>query len=474
MSEPAIEIHNLSKMYRLFRRSRYRVLDLLGFRVPKSAYSEFWALHELNLTIPAGQRVGIIGRNGAGKSTLLKLVAGLLQPTGGSLAVRGQIQTLMELGTGFHPEFTGRQNVYAALSYQGVTGREAHHRFAEIVRFAELEDFIDNPLKTYSSGMQTRLSFAVATSIKPEILIIDEVLGAGDAYFIGKSQERMKQLTESSGTTVLFVSHDLGSVQQICNRVIWIDRGRIVADGPPLEVTKVYYASILKQEEERLKARNARLGLPKAPADQTHEAAPTHELAGRLNNRLVITPESSSSPPAEHDEPLLKQKSTDYYYSDYADFSRIKIMDRAGQARVIFRLNEPVIIMGEASIAKPIPTCGFSLTIYNLSGVVAANLFWPFAGGLAPGQSSWQVLLPTPHLRQDEYLISCGIIKEFVTATNATVQFYCRWSRALSFRVDESFIGNMPLGLVLMETDPPQGAPLPVSRSTPIMQTNDD
>ncbi len=612
MSEPIIQVTNLSKMYRIFKRSRHRIFDLLGLKTPPQAYTEFWALRDLNLTIQPGERIGIVGRNGAGKSTLLKLISGLLQPTTGDIKVRGQIQTLMELGTGFHPEFTGRQNVFASLSYQGISGDDAHAQFDEIVRFAELEDFIDNPLKTYSNGMQARLSFSVATAIEPEILIIDEILGAGDAYFAGKSLERMKELTEDSGATVLFVSHDLSSVQQVCNRAMWLNRGRVVIDGQTLDVTKAYYASILKQEEKRLKARNARLNQANSESGTAHPPA-DHYLFGRLvvadqkvpqaqhpiraititgsgDFRLCLEPgepmdnDSSEtayleagiaemfwSEPRLHEghwirffentggqrrqapfvfaipddqwqagnlmleidhaassadviqvevlqnenyqplgvlepsldgfhtqtwqlpaeifftasetdsldgttatasssngsqkqeevtEGILKQKSTDQFYSDYADFLGIEITDTSGQTKVIFDLNETIGIKAGALVQKEIPVCGFSISIYALNGSVVSNLFWPFDQGLQAGVQSWEVLIQTPNLRQGEYVISCALIKEFITTSNESVEFYCRWSRALSFRVEETFIGSMPLGLVLMETLPPQGKTL--------------
>jgi ABC-type polysaccharide/polyol phosphate transport system ATPase subunit len=286
MATLAISIRSLGKMYKLYRKPVDKVLDAFGLNRwlfwRKHYYQEFWALRDLNLDVLKGERLGIIGRNGAGKSTLLKIISGNISPTEGFVNVQGRIQALMELGTGFHPEFTGRQNIQASLAYQGISPKEGETKEAEIIDFAELENFIDQPVKTYSAGMYARLAFATATSIEPDILIIDEVLGAGDAYFAGKSLERMRRLTEESGATVLFVSHDLGSVQQMCNRVIWIDRGRVVANDDPLTVTKTYYAAILKQEEERIKSRNARLS-------QNEEWAAKTELNHSLLGRFVIS-----------------------------------------------------------------------------------------------------------------------------------------------------------------------------------------
>jgi lipopolysaccharide transport system ATP-binding protein len=254
----AIKASGVAKMYRLYTRRFEQVLDLFGVRLPwrRHRYQEFWALRDIDLELRKGERVGIIGRNGAGKSTLLKVIAGALTPTQGSVTVNGKVQALMELGTGFHPDFSGRENAFASLAYQGVTGRPAQQKFAELVDFAELEDFIEQPIKTYSAGMYARLAFSVATSIQPEILIIDEVLGAGDAYFAGKCIERMRQLTEESGATVLFVSHDLASVQRLCTRALWLDRGRLLLDGDTLTVSKAYAAAVREQEEVRLRAKN--------------------------------------------------------------------------------------------------------------------------------------------------------------------------------------------------------------------------
>ncbi len=258
MSDPIICLDGVSKMYRLFRAPRYRMMEALGLPVRPSNYDEFWPLRNISLEVKSGERLGLIGRNGAGKSTLLKLIADLLQPTEGKITVRGRVQALMELGTGFHPEFTGRENVLSSFAYQGVTGRGAARLLDDVLDFSELDEFIDKPVKTYSAGMYSRLAFAASTAIRPEILIIDEILGAGDAYFAGKSAKRMRDLT-AEGTTVLFVSHDMSAVQMICDRVVWIERGRIVADGDPIEIGRLYAASIRKQEELRLRAINLKL-----------------------------------------------------------------------------------------------------------------------------------------------------------------------------------------------------------------------
>ncbi|WP_414578361.1 ABC transporter ATP-binding protein [Anabaena sp. CCY 9402-a] len=268
MTETAIAIRDLGKMYRLYKHPADKVLDAFGINRwlfwRKQYYQEFWALRGLNLEVKKGERLGLIGRNGAGKSTLLKIITGNFAPTEGTVEVTGRVQALMELGTGFHPEFTGRQNIQASLAYQGLSPAKIKDLEEEIIDFSELYEFIDQPIKTYSAGMYARLAFTVATVIEPEILIIDEVLGAGDAYFAGKCVERMRKLTEDSGATVLFVSHDLGSVQALCNRVVWINRGILQADGEPLNVIKQYSALVRRDEEIRLRARDLKVSKKQA------------------------------------------------------------------------------------------------------------------------------------------------------------------------------------------------------------------
>lgn len=246
-------------MYKIFRQNQDRIIVALGLdrwlpRRNKLLYREFWALKGLDLKVKKGERLGIIGHNGAGKSTLLKIITGNISLTEGSMEIDGKIQALIELGIGFHPEFTGRENIRASLAYHGLSPAEIKAKEEEIIDFAELEDFIDQPVKTYSSGMYTRLAFSTSTSIEPEILIIDEVLGAGDAYFYGKCVERMKWLTIECGATVLFVSHNLATVQTLCNRVIWINKGQVKQDGDPLSVIKAYYKEVQERENLRLRA----------------------------------------------------------------------------------------------------------------------------------------------------------------------------------------------------------------------------
>lgn len=255
-----IKIENLGKMYKLYKNPKDKIMDAFGLNFwKKDYYKEFWALRGINIQIKRGERVGLIGHNGAGKSTMLKIIIGNIQPSEGSIKIEGNIQALMELGTGFHPDFTGKENIWASLAYHGLSSGEIKDKEEEIIEFAELGNYIEQPVKTYSAGMYARLAFSTATAIEPEVLIIDEVLGAGDAYFSGKCIERMKELTGNRDTTVLFVSHDLASVQALCERIIWIDKGKVRYDGDPLTAIKAYSDVVRENQENRLKIRDRKV-----------------------------------------------------------------------------------------------------------------------------------------------------------------------------------------------------------------------
>ncbi len=232
----AIVMRQVGKHYVSYAHEFDRLREVLTRR---SRHRSFQALSDVNLMVPHGQVLGIIGKNGAGKSTLLKLVAGTLLPSTGSVEVSGRVAALLELGSGFHPEMSGRENVYLTGAIMGLTQAEIDRLYPEIVAFAGIGEFMEQPVKTYSSGMFVRLAFAVATCVEPDILIVDEALSVGDGAFARKSFERIKAIRDH-GKTILFCSHSLYQVEAICNRVIWIDQGRVRMDGEPAAVTTAY------------------------------------------------------------------------------------------------------------------------------------------------------------------------------------------------------------------------------------------
>jgi lipopolysaccharide transport system ATP-binding protein len=255
---PAIRVDNLSKYYRIGTRGRGPASDLRETIVEKvkglwgrlrghgaarqaeEGEGDLWALKDVSFEVQPGEVFGIIGRNGAGKSTLLKILSQVVEPTSGRVEMRGRLGSLLEVGTGFHPELTGRENVYLNGSILGMSRKEIDRKFDEIVAFSEIERFLDTPVKRYSSGMYTRLAFAVAAHLEPEILIVDEVLAVGDTAFQEKCLGQM-QRNATHGRTVLFVSHSMPSIRQLCRRVLLLKAGRVVADGPPNEVIKGYF-----------------------------------------------------------------------------------------------------------------------------------------------------------------------------------------------------------------------------------------
>ncbi|MFZ2171186.1 MAG: ABC transporter ATP-binding protein [Methylococcaceae bacterium] len=249
-SEPAISVKNLSKNYYLYNQPVDRLKQFL-WHGRRQYFREFWALRDICFEISKGEVLGIIGRNGAGKSTLLELLCGTLSPTSGSIEVNGRIAALLELGSGFNPEFTGRENVYMSASILGLSKREIDERFEEIVEFSGIRDFLDQPVKTYSSGMYVRLAFSVATSVDPDILVVDEALSVGDGEFARKSFDRIRTMKEA-GKTILFCSHSLYQVEAFCDRVLWLDHGELIQLGKPQVVVQRYGDFLLGRADVEL------------------------------------------------------------------------------------------------------------------------------------------------------------------------------------------------------------------------------
>ena len=243
----AIKVENISKEYRLYKKPAHRLKE---FFVRRSLHENFEALSDITFSIQHGESVGIIGENGAGKSTLLKILAQTLTPSSGQFKVVGRVAALLELGTAFHPEFTGRQNIYLNAALLGLSQSQIKQAEKSIIEFAELWRVIDQPVKTYSSGMVMRLAFSVATSVNPDILIIDEALSVGDQYFQQKCIDRMTSFQER-GKTILFCSHSTYSVNILCARAIWLDRGRIHQDGVATEVTSAYANFLGKKADSK-------------------------------------------------------------------------------------------------------------------------------------------------------------------------------------------------------------------------------
>jgi len=254
MENIAISLKNVSKYYKLYNNPKDRLKEALN-RKGKTYHKKFYATKALNLTVRKGEILGIVGKNGSGKSTLLKLITGVLKPDEGAVKVNGKISALLELGSGFNPEFTGLQNIYFYGTILGFSKKEMEAKLDDIIAFAEIGDFLYQPLKTYSSGMKARLGFAVAVHIDPEILILDEVLSVGDALFKRKSYAKMQEFFES-GKTIIYVSHALGEINRLCERAIFLHEGSIILDDTPKTVTKYYEKFLFAKDQNRTEVLN--------------------------------------------------------------------------------------------------------------------------------------------------------------------------------------------------------------------------
>jgi lipopolysaccharide transport system ATP-binding protein len=238
-NEIAISLNSVSKCFKQYAKPVDRLKEIL---LPgKTGGNEFWALKDINLEVSRGETLGVIGQNGSGKSTLLQIIAGTLTPTTGNIQVKGRVSALLELGSGFNPEFTGRQNVFFNGQLLGLSREEIEKRFDDIASFADIGNFLDQPVKTYSSGMFVRLAFAVAINVEPEVLIVDEALSVGDGVFVHRCMAKIRDFQDAGGT-ILFVSHDTSAIARLCSKVIWINSGSLLTQGEPDQISKKYQA----------------------------------------------------------------------------------------------------------------------------------------------------------------------------------------------------------------------------------------
>ena len=353
-NDPVISVEYVSKAYRIWNSPSSRltapVLEGAGGLMAGSpaqwlkdraarSYRDFFALQDISLTVNPGESIGIIGRNGSGKSTLLQIIAGTLQPTVGRVTVNGRVAALLELGSGFNPDFTGRENVYLNAAVLGLSRREVDERFDQIAAFADIGDFIEQPVKTYSSGMFVRLAFAVQTAVEPQILIVDEALSVGDVFFQQRCYERMRQLLDS-GVCIILASHDLGSVQQFCRNTLVLRRGQAAFWGPSAEATKVYFQ--LEQQE-------------KVAAFAAHSPAPALASAeASAPPSLLNWPSSEVLPPTEGVRAIG---------NGWARCTVLAVCDAQGRARQMFQQGETVSVFYEFEILHDMEFCFGCVTL---------------------------------------------------------------------------------------------------------------
>ena len=335
---------------------------------------EFWALKDVSFEVNQGDRVGIIGRNGAGKSTLLKILSRITEPTTGKFTINGRVASLLEVGTGFHPELTGRENIYLNGAILGMSKAEIRRKFDEIVDFAEVEKFLDTPVKRYSSGMYVRLAFAVAAHLEPEILIVDEVLAVGDAQFQKKCLGKMQDVSTKEGRTVLFVSHNMAAINSLCDRVIWLVGGDLATDGNADQVTREYLLS-----------------------------------GAETTGQVVMTDDNNAR----------------------FQFRCLKLLNADGYVSTVFDILHPIFIQLEYTSATDIENLELSLRVYNSAGIpiFTANRSTTYPLGVKAGSSLSQIEIPALFLVPDTYTVDIGahipnveLVQEFKSIASFTVE----------------------------------------------------
>jgi ABC-type polysaccharide/polyol phosphate transport system ATPase subunit len=354
----AIEVVNASKIYRRYGRSR-QFATLKSALLSRSlvrdlAPSEtFPALNGVTFDVPRGRTLGVIGRNGSGKSTLLKLVAGITKPTTGTVKVNGRISALIELGAGFHPEISGRENVFINGIMLGLTKREITRRFDEIVDFAELQDFIDAPVKTYSSGMYMRLGFAVAIHVDPDVLLVDEVLAVGDEGFTHKCLDKFAEF-KRRGKTILLVTHSLGLVERFCDDALWMDGGQVKGMGDPKRVVGAYVTDVQDSEEQQLAAADAKA---KASAGATSPDEPATAV-------LPDNPVETAEAPAD-----MFRATEGRWGSREVEIVGVDLIGTDGRPGHVFQTGKPLSVRIRVTATHPVSDFVFGFGLFSADGV---------------------------------------------------------------------------------------------------------
>jgi ABC-type polysaccharide/polyol phosphate transport system ATPase subunit len=357
---PAIELLNVSKIYRRYGGKQFSTLKsaLLQRSILRDLQPSdtFPALTGVSFTVPKGSTYGVMGRNGSGKSTALKLVAGITKPTSGRVRVEGRISALIELGAGFHPEISGRENVFINGIMLGLTKREIQERFDEIVDFAELREFIDAPVKTYSSGMYMRLGFAVAINVNPDVLLVDEVLAVGDEGFTHKCLDKFAEFKRSN-KTILLVTHSLNLIERFCDEALWLDEGRAMAHGDPKRVVGAYLTKVEEGEEALLAATTAK-AVEDASRDgpegrEGHDARDGHQQAER--------PRDPTSD--------MFQATEGRWGSREVEITDVAFLDREGHPSFVFHSGDPLSIRVRVRASQPTDDFVFGIGLFNADGV---------------------------------------------------------------------------------------------------------
>lgn len=345
VNDIAIDVNNITKSFKVFPDKGSQLKERLLFR-KRSRFEERRVLRGISFQVRKGEAIGLIGHNGCGKSTTLKLLTKIMFPDTGTITMSGRVSSLIELGAGFHPDMSGRENIYTNAAIFGLTKKEIDARLKDIISFSELEEFIDNPVRTYSSGMYMRLAFSVAINVDADILLIDEILAVGDANFQAKCFNKLKEI-KAHGTTIVIVSHSLGQIEQICDRSIWIHEGLIKAEGDPKEIDLEYLDFMGRKLQETTSK--------ELEEDQSGENQESEETAGK------------DAP--ETDENAAGKENSKRWGSGDARIKNIRAYTAGGAQQKIFRTGEQIIFRLDYTVKKPVEDAVFGIGIFTREGV---------------------------------------------------------------------------------------------------------
>lgn len=373
-----LAVRNLGKAYRRYARKRGRLMEWLG----ASAQHELrWVLRNVSFEIEPGESVGIVGSNGAGKSTLLKLIAGTTQPTSGTVETMGTLSALLELGVGFHPDFTGRENVYMAGSIRGLSPERIASLMAEVADFAEIGDYLDQPVRTYSSGMHVRLAFSIATVIRPDILIVDEALSVGDIYFQQKCFDRIRAFRDA-GTTLLFVSHSLSTVYALCSRAIYLDGGVLQIDATAKEAIDLYQARVVAMSQKGQEV-------------------------------VVVAPEKPARDIAAVPAPQAQGTTTGSYHTEGVTIRTVRLLDGAGRDTEVFFADQEMTIEIVGAFDRAVDDPHFGFQVRNRLGqplfMTTTHGLGARVGAVGPGETRTIRFSFRPSIAPGEYTVTAGI-----------------------------------------------------------------
>ncbi len=389
---PQLSVRNLGKAYKRYSRKSGRMREWFG---ASRQHELRWVLQDVSFDVEPGDAIGIVGDNGAGKSTLLKLITGTIQPTTGSVHIAGTISALLELGIGFHPDFTGRQNAYMTGSIAGLPPDRVSALMPEIVEFAQIGDYLDQPVRTYSSGMQVRLAFSLATVVRPDILIVDEALSVGDIYFQQKCFERIRGFRDA-GTTLFFVTHSLATVYALCSRAIYLENGRVVMDGEPKEVIDFYQARVVEKATSNAGA----LEIVKAP-ETAKEAAPDAPQPGRADEAASPVDPAPSPPGAGS------------YFSEGTSIDAVRLLDERGMPAQVFSSASTVTVEIVGRFQRHVEDPHFGFQVRDRFGealfMTTTHGQGRQVGAVDPGESRVVRFRFQPLLHAGQYTVTAGL-----------------------------------------------------------------